>query len=109
METSRGGVGASAELSARVQFGEDNLDTSEFGLGLNVHRDSSAVIRHGHRAIRRQRHIDPAAMPSEGFVDAVVEDLPEAVHQPFGVVGADVHAGSLPDCIKTLKNGEVFG
>ncbi|GAA1537943.1 hypothetical protein GCM10009788_45650 [Nocardioides humi] len=52
-------------------------------------------------------HLDPAGEAAEGLVDAVVDDLPEAVHQPPGVGGADVHPGTLPHGLEALEDQEV--
>ena len=42
------------------------------------------------------------------LVDAVVDDLPQAVHEPAGVGGADVHARALADRLEPLEDQEVW-
>ena len=43
----------------------------------------------------------------QGLVHAVVDDLPEAVHEPPGVRRADVHAGSLAHGLESFEDEEV--
>ena len=45
----------------------------------------------------------------QGLVHAVVDDLPEAVHQATGVGGSDVHPGPLADRLEALQDQEVCG
>ena len=45
----------------------------------------------------------------QGLVHAVVDDLPEAVHEPPGVRRADVHAGSLAHGLESFEDEEVGG
>ena len=49
------------------------------------------------------------AVPAERLVDGVVDDLPEAVHEPARVGRADVHAGALADRLESLEDGEMAG
>ncbi len=46
--------------------------------------------------------------PAERLVHAVVDDLPQAVHQAPGVGGADVHAGTLAHRLEPLEDEEVL-
>ena len=43
------------------------------------------------------------------LVDAVVDDLPEALHQAAGVGRSDVHARALADRLEALEDQEVGG
>jgi hypothetical protein len=56
-----------------------------------------------------QGHLDVLGDAREGLVHAVVDDLPEAVHETAGVGGADVHAGALADRLQALEDEEVGG
>ena len=47
--------------------------------------------------------------PAERLVHGVVDDLPQAVHQPAGVGGADVHARPLADGLEPLEDEQVLG
>ena len=45
----------------------------------------------------------------ERLVDAVVDDLPQALHETAGVGGADVHARALAHRLEPLEDEEVSG
>ncbi len=102
-----GRVRPAAELAAGVQLGEDDLDAGQAGLGLDVHRDAAPVVADLDRAVGVQRHLDPGAVLTQGLVDSIVDDLPEAVHQPPGIGGADVHTGTFADSLEPFEHGEV--
>ena len=103
------GVGAAAELAARVQPGHDQLDAGELGLRLDVDRDAAAVVAHLGGPVGVQDDLDPGAVPGQRLVHRVVEDLPQAVLQPAAVGGADVHAGPFADRVQALEDGKVPG
>ena len=109
MQAAGSRVGTAAELSAGVQLGEDDLDAGEPGLGFDVDRDAAAVVVDLHRVVRMQDDLDVVAEAGEGFVDRVVDNLPEAVHQTAGVGGADVHARALADGLEAFQHGEMPG
>ena len=54
-----------------------------------------------------QDHLDPIAVPTEGLVDSVIDDLPEAVHEAATVGGSDVHPGPLTHGLKPLEHLEM--
>ena len=54
-----------------------------------------------------QDDLDPGAVPAQGLVHGVVDDLPEAVQQPAAVGGADVHAGALADRLEALQDRQM--
>ena len=109
VEAAGGGVGAAAELPAGVEARVDELDAGEAGARLDVDGDPAAVVAHLDRAVVVQGDLDPVAVPAERLVDGVVDDLPEAVHEPAGVGGADVHAGTLAHGLEALEDLEVVG
>src|SRR4029079_18278079 len=77
-------VGRAAELAARVQLGEDDLDPGEAGLRLLVDRDAATVVVDLRGTVGVQRDLDQVTSARERLVDAVVDDLPQAVHQAPG-------------------------
>jgi len=109
VQAARRGVGAAAELPPRVQLGVDHLDAGQPGAGLDVDRDTPAVVADLDRPVVQQQHLDPVTGAGQSLVDAVVDDLPQAVHQPSGVGRADVHAGTLPHSFQALEHLEVPG
>src|SRR5690606_14635964 len=98
-----------AELAARVELREDDLDAAEPRARLDVDGDAAAAIAHLDAAVRVEDDVDPRAVARDGLVDGVVDDLPQAVHEPGRAVGADVHAGPLPDRFQPLEDLEVMG
>ena len=98
-----------AELAAGVQLGEDDLDAGEAGLRLDVDRDAACAVAHLDAAVGVQDDVDVVAVAAEGLVDRVVDDLPEAVHEPARVGRADVHAGPFAHRLEPLEHGEMAG
>src|SRR5699024_5773857 len=106
-------VGAAAELPARVQLRVDHLDAGQARAALHVDRDAAARdaaagVAHLDRAVAVQHHGDGGPVAPERFVDRVVEDLPQAVHEAAGVGGADVHAGALAHGLQAFEDLEVL-
>ena len=107
VEAAGSGVRGAAELASGVQLREDDLDSGQAGARLRVDRDASPVVPHLDRAVRAEDHLDVGADPGQCLVDRVVDDLPQAVHQPALVGRADVHAGALADGLETLEDLQV--
>ena len=109
VKSTGGGVRAAAELAAGVQLREDDLDARETGARFDVDRDASRLVAHLDAAVGVQDDVDARAVPAEGLVDGVVDDLPEAVHEASGVGRPDVHPGSFADRFESLEHLEVVG
>src|SRR5690606_306170 len=106
VQTTGGRVGAAAELAARVQLGEDDLDAGQPCGGV-VDRDAARDVADLDRGVGVQDHLDAVAVAFERLVDRVVDDLPQAVHETAGVCRPDVHAGPLAYRLQALEDGEV--
>ena len=109
VEAARGDVRAAAELAAGVQLGRHDLDAREPGLGLLVGRDAAPVVEDLDGVVGVQGDLDPVGGARQRLVDPVVDDLPEAVHQPARVGGPDVHAGPFADRLEALEDQQVCG
>src|SRR5699024_10194147 len=107
VQAAGGGVGAAAELPARVQLGVDHLDTGQPGARLDVDGDAASVVAHLDRAVGAQEHLDAGRVAAERLVDRVVDDLPHAVHEAAAIGGPDVHAGSLAHGLQPLEHLQV--
>ncbi len=92
-----------AELAARVQVGEHQLDRRHIELLVRVHRDAAAVVLHRHRAVHVDRDLYLVAIASQMLVDRVVEHLVHTVMKSFFVGVADVHPRPLPHGLQTLE------
>ena len=63
-----------AELAARMQGGQDDLERRAVGkLGMRVDRDAAAVVADRERAVGFETDLDPAGMPRDRLVHGVVE------------------------------------
>ena len=109
MQTARGGVGTAAELPARMEFGVDHLNPRQPGLRLLVDRNPATVVMHFSGVVGVQSHLDAGCRSGQGLIDTVINDLPQAMHQPPCVGGADIHAWALADRFQPLQDQEVLG
>jgi hypothetical protein len=69
------------EFSARVQNGHDDFRGAHAS-GVHAHGNAASVVLHRNRTVEVHGHVDIAAMPSEMFVDAVVDRFPDEMVQP---------------------------
>ena len=93
-----------AELGTGVQFGQYDLHAGQAGFRFLIHRNASAIVRNFHGTVGVQGDYDIVAEAGQGLIHGVVDDLPQAVHKPLRVGGADVHARTLAYRIQALKN-----
>ena len=110
VQAAGGDVRAAAELAAGVELGEDHLDAraarswAPCRPGCRGRRRAPRPSRR--RAASRRRG---ARRPPSASSTAVVDDLPQAVHQAAGVGRADVHPRALADRLQSLEHQEVVG
>lgn len=77
---------------------------------MDIHRNTTAVIAHTDRLIRVDGDSDLTAVPSQGFVNRVVDHLEHHVVQTAAIVGiTDVHTRPLAYGIQALKDLNVIG
>src|SRR5262249_41178867 len=69
VESARDLVRSVVELTARVQYGHNDFGGGSPLFGMDVDRNPAAVVRHRDGLIRVDRHDDPIAIASQGFVD----------------------------------------
>ena len=109
MQTTGGAVGAAAELPAGMELGVDELDSGQTRGGFDIHGHPAAGVAHLDGAVVVNGDVDTIPVALQRFVDAVVDDLPHAVHEAPLIGGADVHAGTLAHRLEPLQDGEVTG
>src|SRR5688572_33298501 len=98
------------ELPAGMQHGEDHFERAFFRGWMFVDRNAAAVVGDGDRAaVRVQRDNDVRSEAVHGFVDRVVENLPDQVVQAGRADAADVHAGPLTYRLQPFEYGYVLG
>ncbi|CAB4631908.1 unannotated protein [freshwater metagenome] len=85
MQATGGCIGSAAKFSTSVQLGENNLDTRQSRFWLNINRHTAAVIFYGHAAVFIEFYSDVLAVTSKRLIHAVIDDLPEAVHQSAAI------------------------
>src|SRR4051794_36604060 len=107
VKPARGVVRPRAELPTRVQLGEDDLHPRQSGTGFGIDGDAATAVVHGDGAVRPQENRDLVAEPTQGLVDGIVDDLPQAVHETTSVGGADVHRRPLPDGLEAFEDEQV--
>ena len=102
-------VAPAAELAARVQHGEHDLERALARLRLNVHGDAAAVVAHADDVAFLDRHFDMIAVARQRLVDGVVHDLIHEMVETRRGGGADVHARTLPDGLQPLQHLNLTG
>jgi hypothetical protein len=102
-------IALAAELSSSMQGREDNLD-GRFALTLNrVDGNAPTVVGDTTGSVGQELNDDPVAVTRHRLVDRVVNNLVNEVMEPARPGRADIHAGTLPDRLKSLKDGDVLG
>jgi hypothetical protein len=103
METARDLVAVVVELASGVQHRED-----DFGRGLaafmEVDRDAAAVVDHGDGVVDVDCDVDLVAVPGQGLVDRVVDNLVDEVMQSGGPGRADIHRRPLANGFEAFEN-----
>jgi hypothetical protein len=102
-------VGALSELSAGMQIGEHQLDCRHFPFGMNIYRNSAAVITHGQRSIYMDDYFYFCAKPSEMFVDRIVEHLENQMVQTPFIRVPNEHSRSLSNCLESFQFVDLRG
>jgi hypothetical protein len=70
---------------------------------MHIHGNAAAVVRNGYRLIGMNRHSNHAAVPGQGFVNRIIDDLENHVVQARAIVSVtDVHAGAFTNGLKAL-------
>ena len=83
-----------AELGTGVQFGQTTPRRTGW-FSVPCPPGCLAIVRDFHGTIGVQGDHNVVAEAGQGLVHGVVDDLPQAVHKPLRVGGADVHARTL--------------
>ena len=110
VEATRNLVALAAELAAGVEHREHDLGRGQvFVLGVFADGDSTTIVANLAAAVRKQVDFDSARVTGHGLVDRVIDDLVDEVVQTGGASRTDVHAGTFPDGLEALENGDVLG
>ncbi len=109
MQTARDLVGAAAELASGMQGGHHHLEGALFLFRMDIHRDTTPVILHGHGAIRMDGYDDLVANPSQGFINGVIHHLVDQVVQRLQIRAAHVHPRAPADCLQAFQHLDILG
>jgi hypothetical protein len=90
-----------------VQLGEHDLHTRQAGARLDVHGDAPPLVGDGDAPVALEGDRDLLAVATERLVHGVVDDLPQAVHEPPGVGRPDVHRRTLADGFQALQDQQM--
>ena len=93
-----------AEFAACVQHGVDNGHSRDAQLGLDVHRDTAAIVRYLNDVAGFDGNFDMGAVPGQCFVNRIIDDFVDQMMQAGGAGGADIHTGALAHSLQTLQN-----
>ncbi len=98
-------IGVVVELTAGVQYGEDNLGRRHALFRVNIGWNTTAVISHRNGIIFVNNHIHLVAVAGQGFVDGVIHHFEHHVMQTGTIVGIpDVHARTFADGIQPFQD-----
>ncbi len=110
VQTAGDGVGPAAELAARVQDREHDLDRGLRRVGgVRVDGDAAAVVDHAHAAVGEKGDEDRVGVAGQRLIDGVVDDLVDEVVQSAGSGRADVHAWALAHGLESFEDLDRVG
>ena len=109
VEPAGDGVAAAAELPARVQDREDDLD-GRLVLGLiEVDGDTAAVVDDTDAPVPLHRDDDRVAVAGKGLVHRVVHDFIDQVVESARAGRADVHPRTLTHGLEAFEHLDLIG
>jgi hypothetical protein len=110
VQAARGVIGLAAELAARMEGGEDDLEGRELReFRVRVGRDAPPVVAHRQPVAGLQRHLDAVGMAGHRLVHGVVDDLGGEVVQGVLIRAADIHPRPAADGLQPLQNLDILG
>ena len=109
VQAARNRVAATAELTARVEHREHELNGGLLLGGVHRHGDAAAVVDHAHAAILEDVHGDLTRVARERFVNRVINDLVHEVVQAALAGRTDVHAWAFANRLEAFEDRDVRG
>ena len=102
-------VAPAAELAARVEHREHDLQRALARLRLDIHGDAAAVVTDADDVARLDRDLDVVTEAGERLVDGVVHDLIHQMVQTGRRGRADIHARALAHRLQALEDLNLTG
>ena len=87
-----------------MQHGIHNRDSRDAQFGLDIHRDTAAVITDFNDIARLDGHFNMGAIPGQSFIDGVIHDFINQVMQTGRACGTDIHAGALAHSFQPFQD-----
>ena len=97
-------VAAAAELAARVQHRQADLDRRTPHFRVDADGEAAPVVADGDRAVLVQRHVDALAVARQRLIHGVIHNFVHQMVQSAAVRRADVHAGALANRLQALQH-----
>ena len=97
-------VAAAAELAARVQHRQADLDRRTAHFRVDADGEAAPVVADGDRAVLVQRHVDALAVARQRLIHGVIHNFVHQMVQSAAVRRADVHAGALANRLQALQH-----
>ena len=109
VETAGDFVGRVVEFTTGVENGEGDFAGGFLFDGMDIDRNTAAIIRHGDGVIDIDNDFDVAAVAGERFVNGIVDDfIDEMVEAAFMCV-ANIHGRAFADGFQAFQNGDLRG
>ena len=89
------------KLAAGMEFGQDDFDTGDAFLGVDIHRHSSTVVTHFNPPVREKPDLDGFGEPGQCLVHAVVDDF---LRKMVGAGRVGVHARTLAHRVQAAQH-----
>jgi hypothetical protein len=97
MEASRDLIVLLIELASRVELRHNELERGDMLLGVESHRDASAVVLDPDYVVLLKDDENIRAVAGESLIDGVIDYLINEMVESIDARGPDVHTGPLAD------------
>ena len=102
-------VAVFVELAAGVQHGKHHLEGAPVLFLMHAGGDAAAVVLHADGVVREYLYVHVRAEAGHGLVYTVVHHFVHQVMQASFAYIADIHGGTLPNCLKAFQNLDTAG
>ena len=109
MQTTGYFVSAAAEFTAGMQDGVNNFYAGDALLGLNINRNTTAVIGNGNGIIGINGNGNFVAVAGQSLIYCIVYDLINQMVQAAGRGAADIHTGTTAYSFQTFQDLDLAG
>jgi hypothetical protein len=90
-----------------MESGQDHFQSGLVGKGgMAVDWNAAAIIGHGYAVVVVDNDVNLVAVPSDGFVNAVVHCLEYEMVKPLASCLADIHPGAFANGIEAFKHDD---